>query len=167
MAKRPQAVVLMGVSGCGKTSVGVKLSQLLDWPFYDGDDYHPLENITKMSQGTPLDDVDRVPWLANLHDLISEHISSGQSILLACSALKGKYRDQLTKDNPSTVFVYLKGDFNLISERMRVRPGHYMKADMLQSQFSALEEPIDALVIDISQDIEWITKEIVSWVDLK
>ena len=167
MARQPQAVVLMGVSGCGKTSVGVRLSRLLDWPFYDGDDYHPLENVTNMGQGIPLDDADRAPWLANLNDLISEHLSTGQSMLLACSALKEKYRDQLAKGNPGTVFVFLKGDFNLIFKRMRVRSGHYMKAEMLQSQYAALEEPTDALVIDISQDLDRMTKEIISWLGLK
>jgi carbohydrate kinase (thermoresistant glucokinase family) len=167
MARQPQAVVLMGVSGCGKTSVGVRLSRLLDWPFYDGDDYHPEENVTKMGLGIPLDDADRTPWLANLNDLISEHLSTGRSMLLACSALKEKYRDQLAKGNPGMVFVYLKGDFNLIFERMRVRSGHYMKAEMLQSQYDALEEPTDALVIDISQDLDRMTKEIISWLGLK
>lgn len=120
-----------------------------------------------MGQGIPLDDADRAPWLANLNDLISEHLSTGQSMLLACSALKEKYRDQLAKGNPGTVFVFLKGDFNLIFKRMRVRSGHYMKAEMLQSQYAALEEPTDALVIDISQDLDRMTKEIISWLGLK
>jgi gluconokinase len=139
----------------------------LNWPFYDGDDFHPPENIAKMGQGIPLDDADRVPWLAILNNLISEHLSAGCSMLLACSALKRKYRDQLTDGNPGTVFVYLKGDFNLIFDRMGVRSGHYMKAEMLQSQFSALENPKDALVVDISQDLDGITKEIISHIDLK
>jgi gluconokinase len=167
MDTNPQAIVLMGVSGSGKTSVGVRLSQRLNWPFYDGDDFHPPENIAKMGQGIPLDDADRVPWLAILNNLISEHLSAGKSMLLACSALKRKYRDQLTDGNPGTVFVYLKGDFNLIFDRMGVRSGHYMKAEMLQSQFSALENPKDALVVDISQDLDGITKEIISHIDLK
>jgi gluconokinase len=167
MDTNPQAIVLMGVSGSGKTSVGVRLSQRLNWPFYDGDDFHPPENIAKMGQGIPLDDADRVPWLAILNNLISEHLSAGCSMLLACSALKRKYRDQLTDGNPGTVFVYLKGDFNLIFDRMGVRSGHYMKAEMLQSQFSALENPKDALVVDISQDLDGITKEIISHIDLK
>lgn len=167
MDANPQAIVLMGVSGCGKSSVGVRLSQRLNWPFYDGDDYHPPENITKMGQGIPLDDADRVPWLVILHDLISEHLTAGCSMLLACSALKRKYRDQLTEGNPGTVFVFLKGDFNLIFDRMGVRSGHYMKAEMLQSQFYALEDPKDALVVDISQDLDGITKEIISCLDLK
>ena len=167
MDTNPQAIVLMGVSGSGKTSVGVRLSQRLNWPFYDGDDFHPPENIAKMGQGIPLDDADRVPWLAILNNLISEHLSAGKSMLLACSALKRKYRDQLTDGNPGTVFVYLKGDFNLIFDRIGVRSGHYMKAEMLQSQFSALENPKDALVVDISQDLDGITKEIISHIDLK
>ena len=167
MSTRPQAIILMGVSGCGKTSIGVRLSQILGWPFYDGDKYHPPENIAKMAQGIPLDDADRIPWLANLHDLITEHLAEGQSMLLACSALKKKYRDQLAKGNPGTVIVYLKGDFDLIFERMRIRPGHYMKADMLRSQFDALEEPTGAWVVEIAQDLDCITEEIISRVHLK
>jgi gluconokinase len=167
MSAQPQAIILMGVSGCGKTSIGVRLSRILGWPFFDGDDIHPPENIAKMAQGIPLDDDDRVPWLANLHDLITEHLAEGQSILLACSALKIKYRNQLAKDNPGTVFVYLKGDFDLIFDRMQIRPGHYMKAEMLRSQFDALEEPTDAWVVEIAQDLDCITKEITSRLHLK
>ena len=128
MGQQPQALILMGVSGCGKSSVGELLSQKLGWPFFDGDDFHPPENVAKMAAGNPLNDDDRTPWLANLHDLIADHLSQGKSILLACSALKQKYRDQLAAGNPGTVFVHLKGDFDLIFGRMQARAGHYMKA---------------------------------------
>jgi len=108
----PTALILMGVSGCGKTSIGELLSQELGWPFYDGDDFHPPANVAKMAAGIPLDDADRQPWLQTLHDLIHQHLAAGKSILLACSALKGAYRHTLAADNPGSVFVYLKGDFD-------------------------------------------------------
>jgi len=161
MSKPPQALVLMGVSGCGKTSVGQRLSQVLGWPFFDGDDFHPKANVDKMAAGIPLSDDDRTPWLANLHDLIAEHLAAGKSLLLACSALKQTYRDQLAEDNPGTVFVVLRGDFDLIFGRMQARTGHYMKAGMLRSQFTTLEEPAEALTVDIDQDLDKIVKEII------
>lgn len=167
MGQQPQALILMGVSGCGKSSVGELLSQKLGWPFFDGDDFHPPENVAKMAAGNPLNDDDRTPWLANLHDLIADHLSQGKSILLACSALKQKYRDQLAAGNPGTVFVHLKGDFDLIFGRMQARAGHYMKAEMLRSQFEALEEPIDALTVDIDQNLDRITEEVIAQLHLK
>lgn len=156
----PLALVLMGVSGCGKTSVGQALSQSLGWPFFDGDDFHPPANVAKMAAGLPLNDNDRAPWLANLHDLIARHQAERQPMLLACSALKEKYRQQLAGGNPGTVFVYLKGDFELIFGRMQARQGHYMKAEMLRSQFEALEEPIEALTIDIRLTLDEMIGEI-------
>jgi gluconokinase len=161
MAKEaPQAIILMGVSGCGKTAVGERLSQVLGWAFFDGDDFHPTDNIAKMSRGLPLNDDDRVPWLANLHDLIADHLETGRSMILACSALKEKYRDQLKEGNPGTLVVYLKGDFDLIFNRMSYRRDHYMKAEMLRSQFDALEEPADAITVDIDKPLEEIVEEI-------
>jgi gluconokinase len=154
------AIVLMGVSGCGKTTVGHRLREILGWSFYDGDDFHPVENVEKMSLGIPLDDDDRALWLAILHDLIANHLKSGRSILLACSALKKQYRDQLIEWNPGVEFVYLQGDFDLIFSRMQARTGHYMKADMLRSQFDTLEEPINAVVINIYQGMDTIVEEI-------
>jgi gluconokinase len=136
MSNQPLALVLMGVSGCGKTSVGKRLSHILGWPFFDGDDFHPKTNVDKMAAGIPLDDDDRKPWLANLHDLIDEHLSDGRSILLACSALKQKYRDQLSEGNPGMIFVYLKGDFDLIFNRLKARAGHYMKAELIAGRCS-------------------------------
>ncbi len=161
MSERPRAIVLMGVSGCGKTSVGVRLSEILGWPYFDADEYHPAENVAKMAVGIPLSDEDRIPWLDALHDVIHEHLGNGRSILLSCSALKESYRQRLTADNPGTVFVYLKGDFELIFRRMQARKGHYMKAQMLQSQFDALEEPGDAIVVCIDQSIEAIVNAVI------
>jgi gluconokinase len=154
------AVVLMGVAGCGKTSLGRRLSARLGWPFFDGDDYHPDENIAKMAQGIPLNDSDRFVWLSHLNDLIEEQLQVGHSLLLACSALKKGYRDQFLEGNPGTIFVYLKGDYELIFQRLQERESHYMKAEMLQSQFAALEEPEEAFVVDIDQDLDAIVDEI-------
>ncbi|HSF80228.1 MAG TPA: gluconokinase [Anaerolineales bacterium] len=167
MRHEPRAVILMGVSGCGKTAVGRRLSQILGWPFFDGDDFHSPENVAKMSAGIPLQDADRLPWLATLHDLIAENLRAGKSILLACSALKQKYRDQLTRGNPGMSIVHLKGDFDLIFERMQKRYGHYMKVEMLHSQFEALEEPAEALNIDIAMNIGTIAEEIIARLNLK
>lgn len=161
MKRHPTAVILMGVSGCGKTSVGERLASILDWPFIDGDLFHPPENVAKMSEGIPLDDEDRIPWLANLNALVADHLQASKSMLLACSALKQHYRDMLSAGNPGTVYVYLKGDFNLIFQRMAIRESHYMKAGMLQSQFEALEEPLDAIIVDISQTLDEIVSEVI------
>lgn len=155
-----QAIILMGVSGCGKTAVGVKLSQALDWPFIDGDDFHSADNIAKMSQGFPLNDDDRAPWLAKLHQLIVDHLQEGKSMILACSALKKKYRDQLAEGSSGTLFVYLKGDFDLILKRISNRKDHYMKSEMLRSQFNILEEPTDAFIVDIDKSLEEIVEGI-------
>ena len=161
------AVVLMGVADCGKTSLGRRLSACLGWPFFDGDDYHPDENVAKMALGIPLNDSDRFVWLSRLQDLIVEHLQAGHSLLLACSALKKGYRDQLREGNPGTIFVYLKGDYELIFQRLQERKSHYMKAEMLQSQFAALEEPEEAIVIDIDQDLDSIVADILRGLDLK
>lgn len=162
----PQAIVLMGVSGSGKTSVGLRLSEILGWRFFDGDDLHPRENIVKMTSGIPLNDDDRSAWLESLHDLIEGQLNEGYSILVACSALKRKYRDQLRKGNPGLTFVYLKGDYELIFSRMEGRKTHYMDSRMLQSQFDDLEEPKQAIVINIDQNVESIVIQILQNLDL-
>lgn len=167
MIDRPQALILMGVSGSGKTAVGELLSQKLGWPFFDGDDFHPKDNVAKMAAGIPLDDDDRTPWLLNLHDLIADHLARGKPLLLACSALKQTYRDLLLDGNPNTLFVHLKGDFGLIMSRMQARAGHYMKPEMLNSQFETLEEPTDALTVDIGQNLDRITEEIITKLKLR
>ena len=154
----------MGVSGCGKSSVGVALAERLGCPFYDGDDYHPPENVAKMASGIPLNDADRYPWLAKLHDMIGKHLDAGETAVVACSALKKKYRRQLRKGNDGLQFVYLKGSFELVWLRMTARQGHYMKAEMLRSQFKTLEEPDgdEALVIGIENDVESIVEVILA-----
>ena len=164
--KQPKAIVLMGVSGCGKTTVGKVLSETLNWPLFDGDDFHPVENVAKMSAGIPLDDDDRFPWLVKLNHLIAENLAEDRSIILACSALKARYRELIAQGNPGVVFVYLKGDFDLIFERMQARDAHYMKAGMLKSQFTDLEEPQNAITINISESPEKISQLIVGNLDM-
>jgi gluconokinase len=146
--------VLMGVSGCGKTTIGTLLSERLGWPLLDADAHHPPANIEKMRSGIPLTDEDRWPWLAQLNDLLKEKASRGESTLLACSALKQKYRDRLADGCGDLRWVYLKGSFALIESRLKARKGHYMKAGLLESQFAALEEPDDAITVDISSTPE-------------
>jgi gluconokinase len=153
--------VIMGVSGCGKTTVGQALAGQLNCPFYDGDDFHPPENVAKMSRGIPLNDDDRAPWLARLAALIERHLVEGETAVLACSALKKQYRDQL-RVSDRVRFIYLEGSFDLIWERMQARPNHYMKADMLHSQFEALEPlaAAEAVTIPIAQNVDTIVTQI-------
>lgn len=149
----------MGVSGSGKSTVGHQLANSLSIPFFDGDDYHPQINIDKMSQGIPLNDLDRRPWLENLHALASKHKENG--CVIACSALKEKYRKILSHSIVNDVqFVFLKGEFELIHERMKNREGHFMEPAMLQSQFDTLEEPEEAIVVDISSSLETLLSQI-------
>ena len=142
--------ILMGVSGCGKTTIGKLLAARLGWDFYDADDFHPPANIAKMAAGTPLNDDDRAPWLAALHDLISSCQSNNRPGVLACSALKESYRQTLLVGNVGVQIVYLKGSFELIQSRMAARTRHYMKSALLQSQFDTLEEPAETLTVDIA-----------------
>jgi gluconokinase len=144
-----RALVVMGVSGSGKTTVGRLLAKRLDWEFADADRYHPPANIAKMAAGVPLDDEDREPWLLSLRELIDERLAAGQSLVLACSALKRRYRQVLGDADDRVEFVYLKGSRELIRRRMQERSAHYMKPEMLDSQFEALEEPENALVCEI------------------
>jgi gluconokinase len=148
--------IIMGVSGCGKTTVGTALAQRLGIPFYDGDDFHPPANIAKMSVGIPLTDEDREPWLQRLHDLIAEYVARADGLVLACSALKRRYREVLQADNAGVRFVYLHSDFERLQQRMTAREGHYMKANMLHSQFATLEPPMpaEALILDAEQAVD-------------
>ena len=152
--------IVMGVSGSGKTRVGKTLAEELGWDFFDADDFHPPENIAKMASGIPLDDFDRAPWLASLHDLISSSLRAEKPGVLACSALKERYRQKLMEDNQGVQLVYLKGSYDLIWSRMSVREDHYMQPHMLRSQFEALEEPVNALTVDISDRVHEIVQKI-------
>ncbi len=155
--------IVMGVSGCGKSTVGKALAAALNCPFYDGDDFHSAENVAKMASGVPLNDDDRRPWLATLRDLIADHLTRNQSAVLACSALKKTYREQLHDGNAGARFVYLKGDFETILQRMQVRSGHYMQSNMLQSQFDTLEPPDsdEAIAVSLTQPVDTIVKTII------
>ena len=153
-------VVVMGVSGSGKTTVGAALARELGAEFLEGDRFHPPENIAKMSRGEPLDDADRWPWLDRLGSELAARGKEGRPVVLACSALKRAYRDRLRRSWPALCFVYLRGDFDLIHGRLAARHGHFMPTDLLQSQFAALEEPKDAVIVDISQSTEQIVSEI-------
>lgn len=156
-----QAIILMGVSGSGKTSIGKALSSATSIPFYDGDDFMPAKQIEKMANGKPLTDDDREPWLESLHLLIADQLQQGNSLIVASSALKRQYRTILRGNLKGVEFVYLKGNFDLIHGRMAKRKGHYMKADMLRSQFDTLQEPNHATIINIEQSISECVKEII------
>ena len=158
-------IIVMGVSGCGKSSVGKLLAEKLGWDFYDADDFHPPVNVKKMADGIPLDDSDRAPWLALLHELISSSLKQNQPGVLACSALKERYRQQLIEGNENVQLVYLKGNYDLIWSRMSTRREHYMQPEMLQSQFDALEEPVNALTMDISGPVDDISSKVLEQVN--
>lgn len=162
----PKIIILMGVSGSGKTTIGKKLAAKLGWNFYDADDFHPQTNLEKMSQGIPLTDEDRWPWLDRLRSLILELIERDQPAVLACSALKASYRERLLRDTRRAALVYLRGDYRLIKRRMEAREDHYFEADMLRSQFEALEEPREALVIDIDARPRAIVRDILERLSL-
>ena len=158
-------VIVMGVAGSGKTTVGTLLAQRLGWNFFDADGFHPAENVAKMASGIPLSDADRLPWLAALHELISASLRTDRPAVLACSALKESYRRQLLEGNPGVLVVYLKGSYELIWSRMADRKDHFMKPQMLKSQFESLEEPAGALVVDISKPVEELVEEILVRID--
>ena len=138
---KPLVLVLMGVSGCGKSTTGARLSKLLGWPFRDADSFHPQANIDKMSKGLPLTDEDRQPWLAAIAQWIDERLAAGECGIVACSALKRAYRRIIVGERAGVRLVYLKGNMELIGDRLSRRRNHFMPAALLRSQFDALEEP--------------------------
>jgi len=152
-------VLLMGVAGSGKTTVGEALAAQLGWEFADADDYHPAANVAKMASGIPLTDEDRVSWLDRLRELILSWITANKNGVLACSALKQAYRDRL-KMGPGVRVVYLKGARELFRERLLARHGHYMRESMLNSQLATLEEPSDAIVVEADAAVERIVADI-------
>lgn len=151
----------MGVSGSGKTTVSQALASRLGWKFYDADDFHPAENLAKMAAGIALGDQDRAPWLATLHDLIASCLGRRTPGVLACSALKERYRQTLLAGNSGAEIVYLRGNYDLIFPRMDSRPGHCMGAELLNTQFEDLEEPAGALTIDAGLPVDQIVETIV------
>ena len=153
-------IILMGVSGSGKTTIGQMLAKQLGWSFYDGDDFHPRANIEKMAHDIPLTDEDRAAWLAALAQLIRGLEKDRRPGIIACSALKQSYRQRLQPQGADVRFVYLKGSYELILQRMQARHGHYMKPEMLKSQFATLQEPQGVPAVDIGQTPEAIVKQI-------
>ena len=143
-------ILLMGVAGSGKTTIGRQLATELQWPYYEADDFHSATNKEKMGRGVPLDDDDRAPWLASIHQAMAECVANNRSAVFSCSALKEKYRQLLAHDLPALTLVYLAGERTLLAQRIAGRTGHYMKPGMLESQLATLEAPADALTIDIA-----------------
>jgi carbohydrate kinase (thermoresistant glucokinase family) len=156
----PLVVLVMGVAGSGKTTIGRKLADALGWNFADADEFHPSANIAKMAAGQPLSDDDRAPWLAAIRSYVDLTLERGENAVVTCSALKEKYRRTVIAEPAKVRIVHLAGDFNLILERLNRRTGHFMKPEMLQSQFETLEPPSDAFVPNIAQPPDEIVAEI-------
>ncbi len=155
-------LLLMGGSGSGETTLGKLLLARPGWPFYDADDFHPRENLAKMAQGMPLNDADRRPWLMALHGLLAGLSGTGGRAVVACSALKGEYREILCAGLRDFRFIYLKAGFALLQGRLERRQGHFFGAGMLGSQFEILEEPEGALVVDVDAPPEAIVERILA-----
>lgn len=154
-------LVLMGVSGTGKTTIGKALVAGLGWTFVEGDDFHPVANIEKLRAGTPLDDQDRWPWLQALRKRVDQACEQRENLVLACSALKRDYREYLERNDPECVrYVYLHGSEDLIRSRLAERKGHFMNPTLLRSQFETLEPPEGALQVDVNPAPEAIAAEI-------
>jgi len=160
-------LVVMGVSGCGKSSAGQAIASSLSWAFIEGDDLHPPENRSKMSAGVPLDDADRWPWLDSIAMNAGASECGGRSVVVACSALKQVYRDRLARAGGDVRFVHLTGDPFIIAQRMRARRNHFMPSGLLQSQLATLEPPPPGervCVIDLALSVEEIAARAVRWI---
>ena len=159
----PVVLVLMGVSGCGKTTVAQILADRLHWAFEEGDALHPQANVDKMAAGHPLDDADRAPWLAKVADWVNARLDAGESGVITCSALKRAYRDLIDRRGSGIEFVYLHGSRELIASRLNARQGHFMPPSLLDSQFATLEEPAadePAIRVEIGEAPEAIAADI-------
>jgi gluconokinase len=157
----PRAVVLMGVAGSGKTAVGKKLAEKLQWLFLDADSFHPAANIEKMKHGIPLNDDDRVPWLKRLHDELLNQLAEGHSVILACSALKESYRDALRDHVSPLAFVHLDVDAETIRNRLQHRTAHFFPKELLESQFATLEKPKDAIIVDARKTLDEVVDQVI------
>lgn len=158
------ALIIMGVSGSGKTTIAEALAKRIDWPFKDGDSFHPASNVEKMRNGHPLTDEDRWPWLRAIAAEIDRTIDAGEHVVITCSALKRAYRDILIGKRSGVRLIYLKGSRELIGERLRARRGHFMPPQLLDSQFATLQEPLEdenATVVDIAPAVDAIVDNIV------
>ena len=167
-AHNPPIVVVMGVAGCGKTTVAARLAERLGCAFQEGDALHPPENVAKMSAGTPLDDADRAPWLARIAACIDEWRARGVGGVVTCSALKRAYRDVIVGDRAEVRLVHLAGSRDLIAQRLGARRGHFMPPALLDTQFATLEPPLpDArtLVLDVGPTPDELVDAIVAWLD--
>lgn len=153
-------VVVMGVSGSGKSTIGKLLADSLDWEFADADSFHSPENVEKMRHGIALNDLDRMPWLLALQQAIQKWLEENKNAVLACSALKASYRQSLVLDEEQVIMIYLRGSFELIQERLHMRLGHFMTAQLLQTQFDTLEEPDGAIILDVSESPAVIVEKI-------
>jgi gluconokinase len=153
-------IIVMGVSGSGKTTIGKLLADSLGWEFSDADSFHSLENVDKMRRGIPLTEADRMPWLQDLQTAIKHWSQENKNVVLACSALKDSYRQFLLSDSEGIKLVYLKGPYELIQMRLQERSNHYMSEKLLNSQFNTLEEPLDAISMDVAQPPQIIVQNI-------
>ncbi len=152
-------ILIMGVSGSGKTTIGKLLAELLNWEFRDADNFHKLANIKKMQVGISLNDDDRIPWLEDLQAAIRNWLQENKNVVLACSALKTSYRQMLIIDSRIQL-VYLQGSFDVIENRLKARKNHFMTEKLLKSQFNDLEEPDNCICVDVSQAPEVIVEKI-------
>lgn len=153
-------IIVMGPTGSGKTTIGTLLATRLRWEFVDADEFHSAANKDKMHRGIPLTDADRLPWLQAIHDQIVRWLAEKKNVVLACSALKQSYRDLLWSPNSEVRLVYLKGSYDLIYKRLLERKGHFANEHILDGQFADLQEPVDAITVDIGPSPEVIVDEI-------
>lgn len=158
--QRPDVIIVMGVSGCGKSTVGEALAARMGWAFHDADSFHPPANVEKMRAGNALNDDDRWPWLDRLNAVLRHHVARRQPVVLACSALRQRYRDRLAARLSSALFVHLEGSFELIENRLRQRNHAYMPSSLLRSQFETLEAPRNAHTVDIAKSVDEIVEEL-------
>jgi gluconokinase len=162
---RPQAIVVMGVSGCGKSSVGAACAEALGWTLQEGDAYHAPESVAKMRAGTPLDDADRAGWLDRLSDLLASS-GEGAGVVLTCSALRRKYRDRLRQATPHLGFVFLELDYDAALSRVQSRAGHFFSPALVSNQFATLESPEGepgVLVLDATQPVAELVRAVQAW----
>jgi gluconokinase len=157
---RGLVVVVMGVAGTGKTTIGARLAARCGWPFVDGDALHSAASRAKMAAGEPLDDADRLPWLQRIQRTIREHEAARSSLVIACSALKREHRRILLAGTTTVRLVHLRGDRGLIAARLRERRGHFFPPALLDSQLAALEEPEEAVTVDVDGDVEGVTERV-------
>ncbi len=154
-------ILVMGTTGAGKTTVGKLLAARLHWAFLDADDFHPPANIEKMKKGIPLTDADRFPWLKNIHTELQRLAQSGKNVVLACSALKQSYRNMLSAELDMRI-VYLRGTYEVMRHHIEARHGHFAGESILAGQFADLEEPRDALALDVSHSPEQLAGEVIA-----